>query len=188
MERHIEELLRHGVPRPERVPDFYSVPVALLTTDGRIAVEGGETSGEAEPVLYLTSAGRFVGAGSDHTARDLEKEGIARSKAACPKVVSREVLPYEALEQAWDHLMLRSWAGEQPYQEAPLSELMPVDEILRRLGDAQPDGDGDAVVFLGTVPLATEGFVFSDSFRVELGTPEGSVGLSYSVHPREGAS
>jgi Protein of unknown function (DUF2848) len=188
VERHIEELERHGVPRPERVPDFYAVPVELLTTDERITVDGGETSGEAEPVLYVTSHGRFVGAGSDHTARDLEKEGIARSKVACAKVVSREVLPYEALEGGWDDLMLRSWAGDEPYQHAPLSELLPVDEILARLGALQPAGDGDTVVFLGTVPLDTDGFVFSDSFRVELGTPEGPVGLSYSVHQREGAS
>jgi Protein of unknown function (DUF2848) len=188
VERHIEELERHGVARPERVPDFYSVPVALLTTGGRIAVDGYETSGEAEPVLYLTSRGRFVGAGSDHTARDLEKEDIARSKAVCAKVVSRDVLPYEALERDWDELTLRSWAGDDPYQQAQLGELLPVEEILARLGDLQPRGDGDTVVFLGTVPLGTDGFVYSDTFRVELVTPEGPVGLTYSVHQREGAS
>jgi uncharacterized protein DUF2848 len=189
VERHIDELARQGVPRPARVPDFYSLPVDLLTTAQEISVEGGETSGEAEPVLYLTSGDWFVGAGSDHTARDLEREDIPLSKEACAKVVSREVLPYEALEQCWDQLVLRSWAGERPYQEASLSELMPVPEIMRRLSEASPNGGGDAVVFLGTVPLATESFVFSDQFRVELRTPEGdtAMGLSYRVLSKGGA-
>lgn len=189
VERHIEELARQGVPRPARVPDFYSLPVDLLTTAPEITVEGGETSGEAEPVLYLTAGGWFVGAGSDHTARDLEREDIPLSKGACAKVVSRDVLPYEAVAQRWDELMLRSWAGERPYQEAPLSELMPVPEILRRLGERSPNGSGDAVVFLGTVPLSTESFLFADHFRVELGMPEGdtAIGLSYRVHSKGGA-
>src|SRR3954449_11360946 len=75
VEKHIKELEALGVKRPATTPIFYRVAGARITT--RELLEGGGESsrGEAEFVL-LQHAGRlWVGAGSDHTDREVEKYG-----------------------------------------------------------------------------------------------------------------
>jgi hypothetical protein len=180
---HIEELAREGVPRPGSVPAFYRVDAALLTTAPAITVRGPRTSGEAEPVLFCAADGWYVGLGSDHTDRDLEREDIGRSKAACPKVIATDVLPYELARERWDDLRLRSWASapETPYQDGSVGALLPIPEVLEKLGAS--DGVEGLVMFCGTVALVTDGFVFGDEFRAELALPggEGSIGLSYRI-------
>lgn len=184
---HIEELAREGVPRPSTVPAFYRVDAALLTTAPAITVRGPRTSGEAEPVLFCTADGWYVGLGSDHTDRDLEREDIGRSKSACPKVISTEVLPYELARGRWDELRLRSWASASGtrYQDGSVGELLPIPEVLGKL-DASDGADG-LVVFCGTVALVTDGFVFGDEFRAELTLPGGEgIGLSYRIDVENG--
>jgi hypothetical protein len=119
---------------------------------------------------------------SDHTDRDLERDDIARSKAACPKPVAAEVLPYEPARARWDDLRLCSWTGESgaPYQDGSAAELLPIPELLARLG--APDGAAGLVVFCGTVPLAAGSFVFGDAFRAELALVGGPrIGLRYRI-------
>jgi 4-hydroxyphenylacetate 3-monooxygenase len=185
---HIEELAREGVPRPSTVPAFYRVDAALLTTAPAITVRGPRTSGEAEPVLFCAADGWYVGLGSDHTDRDLEREDIGRSKSACPKVISTEVLPYELARARWDDLRLRSWVSPPSavYQDGSAGDLLPIPEVLGKLGPS--DGADGLVVFCGTVALATDGFVFGDEFRAELTLPggEGSIGLSYRIDLENG--
>jgi hypothetical protein len=180
---HIDELAREGIPRPTAVPAFYRVDAGLLTAAPTITVRSGRTSGEAEPVLFCGADGWYVGLGSDHTDRDLEREDIERSKAACPKVIATEVLPYELAAARWDDLRLRSWSSSSsdPYQDGSAGELLPIAELLERLG-ATDVADG-TVVFCGTVALATEGFVFGDEFRAELVLPGGEqrIALSYRI-------
>ena len=180
--RHIDELARDGIAAPSEVPAFYVVTVVLLTTSDEVDVEGERTSGEVEPVLFVTPGGTFVGVGSDHTDRTLEREDIHAAKAACPKIVSRDVVRIEEVADRWDDLVIRSRIGGEVYQEAPLAGLLHPDDVLAKIGEPL----SDAVVFLGTVPLRTTGFVFRGAFEAELLDTDGSViaSCSYRVKRR----
>ncbi len=186
--RHIRELEEIGVRAPDRVPDFYLLPTTLLTTDQLIEVEGEQTSGEAEPVLFLGADRWYVGVGSDHTARDLERESIPAAKRACPKVVGRELLSYEDVVAGWDRLSLRSWVevdGERiPYQEGSLAELLPVPKVLEELAEAVEVQREGMVVFLGTIPLLGGSFVPADTFTAEIASPDGEVRIACSYRVR----
>lgn len=168
VQRHIDELMRDGIAAPPEVPALYVLPVGLLTTADAIDVEGDRTSGEVEPVIFVTDDGAYVGVGSDHTDRLLEREDIYTAKAACPKVVSRDVVPIEDIDDRWDDLVVRSQRGL--YQQSTLRELLPPGDVLSRVGDVR-----NAVVFLGTVALLTGGFVFAEEFAAELVDTNGSV-------------
>jgi hypothetical protein len=179
VQRHVDELASNGIPAPETVPEFYFVPVDLLTLEEEIEVDGDATSGEVEPVLFITGAGTFVGVGSDHTDRDREKESIAAAKKACPKIAGRTVVPLDAVSDRWDDLTLRSTVdGGVLYQQAPMSELLPVAELLERLRSRMPDLK-DVAIFCGTVPLQN-GFEFSERYSGELVDTDGDVLASFS--------
>src|SRR3712207_7207261 len=48
---------------------------------------------------------------------------------------------------------------------------MPVPEIIQAFEQKNREKADGAAVFLGTVPLRTDGFVFSDRYRIELYDP-----------------
>jgi 4-hydroxyphenylacetate 3-monooxygenase len=173
VERHIAELEAIGVARPPLVPAFYDVPAALLTTAGEIEVPSAETSAEVEPVLFCTAAGAFVGVGSDHTDRDVERHDIAQSKRACPKVVGRDVVPYETAAAAWDEIALTCRTADGAvYQSGRAGALLPIPDVLRLLDERNGGLPREGlVVFLGTLPLRTDGFVFSERYALEMALP-----------------
>ncbi len=106
---HIEELAREGIPPPKQVPMLFPFLSAQLTTGDRIEVIGGDTSGEVEYVLLLHQGEVYVGVGSDHTDRALERDNLVKSKQVCANVLSREVWRYQDVQAHWDDLELRSW-------------------------------------------------------------------------------
>jgi 4-hydroxyphenylacetate 3-monooxygenase len=168
VQRHIHELARQGVPAPETVPAYYDLSPALLQLDGEIAVAGPETSGEAEPVLFCAADGWYVGIGSDHTARDVERESVPASKASCPKPVSREVLPFDAIAERWDRLTLRSSSDGHAYQEGSLTELLPPRELVAGWERVTGEPTTGLVLFCGTVPLLSGRFHYGETFTAEL--------------------
>lgn len=168
VQAHVDELAAHGVPAPREVPAVWEVPVSLLCSDSVVKVNGTATSGEAEPVLLLRDDGAFVAVGSDHTDRDLERTDMDAAKAACPKLVSRDVWPLASVRDEWDAIELRSEVlveGEwRPYQRAVLGELLEPEWYISCF-------PAPAVVFCGTVP-ASDGLVTNASaFRAELRRP-----------------
>ena len=170
VEKHIEELKAAGVVAPQQIPATYLVAPSLLTTDPEILVEGDQTSGEIEPVVLRAKGSWFLLAGSDHTDRALEASSIQASKEACPKVISAECFPVEAIHD-WDRLQLSSWLDDDAstlYQEGTLTRLLPLDAILasvvERIGSIE---DGD-VVFLGTIPVRQGKMQPSDAFSGEI--------------------
>src|SRR4051812_45561647 len=80
VEKHIRELEVLGVKRPATTPIFYRVAAARLTTETVIDVVGGDSGGEVEFVLLAHGGRLWVGAGSDHTDREVEKYGVTVSK------------------------------------------------------------------------------------------------------------
>ena len=171
--RHIEELKKEGVPVPEEVPTLYPVASYLITTGDALEVVGESTSGEAEFVLLLEGGKIYVGAGSDHTDRDLEASSIIKAKQICPNVISSVVWPYEEVKQVWDALVLRSWVerGGQRilYQQTKLASIMSAEDIISFVRSKVKDGDLDGtVIYSGTVSALGGKIIYGEGFEVEL--------------------
>jgi hypothetical protein len=172
---HIEELQREGISPPPSVPMVFPVLSHNITTASRIEVVGSMTSGEAEFVLLLDGKNVFVGVGSDHTDRDIERNSIVKSKLVCQNVLSSKVWRYEEVESYWDELLIRSWTkateGDEwvLYQKALLRTIISASQIMdlvrSKLKDDQTDG---LVIFSGTVPTLTGEMIFGSAFRAEL--------------------
>jgi hypothetical protein len=172
---HIEELRREGVSPPSSVPMIFPVLSHNITTADEIEVVGGKTSGEAEFVLLLDGQRIYVGVGSDHTDRDLERYSIVKSKQICHNVLSSRVWRYDEIESYWDDLLIQSWTkateGEEwvLYQKGPLRTILSAPEIMglvrSRSKGIQTDG---LVIFSGTIPTLTKEMIFGCAFRTEL--------------------
>jgi 4-hydroxyphenylacetate 3-monooxygenase len=179
VQHHIDELTALGVAPPESVPAFYDVPVELLTLGSEITVASAESSGEVEPVLLHTEAGWWIGIGSDHTARDVERDSIPASKACCGKPMGGEVLPLDRVEASWAELRLRSSSDYEPYQNASLAEILPARDILATYLDRTGATTDGLVMFLGTVPVLGGAFRYGTAFTGELADRTGPL-LSFS--------
>jgi hypothetical protein len=170
LEKHIRELEGIGVKRPKTTPIFYRVAASLLISDNTIEVLGGQSSGEAECVVYSLDDGLFVGVGSDHTDRKAEVVGVSLSKQMCAKPVSREVWRLEEVAAHWDKLVLRSYIAadgrRRLYQEAR-SPRCGRRRSCSSCGGLLPAG---TAMFCGT--LAVHGGIApSETFEMELEDP-----------------
>jgi hypothetical protein len=173
---HIRELREIGVPEPHEVPSTYAVPDwVLVQPNGDVQVSNGRGSGEAEPVIVAMPDGKaYVTVGSDHTDRDLERTSIELAKRAHPKILAHGAWPFSDVEDHWDELILRSWAGEEGklYQEDRLAVIAPPLSLVEQVRSAlRPPRDRPLIVFLGTVPLRGGGFRFDGAFRATLEDP-----------------
>jgi 4-hydroxyphenylacetate 3-monooxygenase len=177
---HIDELAAIGVPAPDSVPEFYDLDPALITTDAVIPVASDGTSGEVEAVLVRHRGQFFLGVGSDHTNRDLERTSIFDAKAACPKPLGRVVVALPVLaETDWDSMTSESEVDGVAYQGGELSSLRPPPEILARLTERLGDFDEDLVLFCGTVPLLAGQFVAGTHWTLVLHVSKG-IALTHS--------
>ncbi len=171
VQQHVGELAELGVTPPTRVPAFYRVSCALLTTDADIEVVGSNSSGEAEFCLFELDGQLHVAVGSDHTDRTLEAHDVTLSKQVCAKPISRGCWRFSDVDPHWDSLILRSYIAENGaetiYQESAVSELLHPRELLSKL-DAPLSDDG--VLFGGTVPVKG-GIRAAQTMRVELHDP-----------------
>ena len=174
VEKHIKELEALGVKRPATTPIFYRVSAARLTTAEMIEATGEASGGEVEFVLLAHGGRLWVGTGSDHTDREVEKYGVTVSKQMCDKPVGAEVWPYDEVAGHWDKLRLRSFAVEAGrrslYQEGPVTTMLdPLDLIAR-----YPAGKGrlpeGALMFCGTL-AAKGGIRPAERFEIELEDP-----------------
>ncbi len=178
---HIAELEAIGIPAPSATPLFYRVAASLLTQAGRIEVLGAESSGEAEPLLVRAGGRLWLGLGSDHTDRGLERVSVAASKQACPKPVGSALWPFEPLADRLDDLVLDSEIEEdgawRPYQSGTLAAIRPLAELLA----AAPLEEGD--VLLGGTLAAIGGVRPASRFRARLEDPETgrSIALAYEA-------
>jgi len=175
VEAHIAELSREGVPAPPSVPMVFPVLSHNITAADRIEVIGNKTSGEAEFVLLLDADDVFVGVGSDHTDRELERESIVMSKQVCQNVVSPQVWKYADVEEGWDDLIIQSCVKPRGadewilYQKAPLGTIISAGDLMSLVKRAIKDGGTDGlIIFSGTVPILTREMVFGSAFRAEL--------------------
>jgi hypothetical protein len=172
---HIDELRHEGIPAPPTVPILFPLTADNLSTAAEIEVISPGTSGEVEYVLFLDSDEVYVGVGSDHTDRSLERASLNKSKQICKNVVSRRVWRHADVESHWDDLLLRGWVrspetGEEIlYQEGSLRTILAAVELIElvrsRIRDRRCDG---LVIFSGTLPILGGKIISGDGFRGEL--------------------
>jgi hypothetical protein len=158
VEKHIRELEALGVKRPATTPIFYRVSAARLTTDDTIEAVGESSGGEAEFVLLQQAGKLWVGAGSDHTDREVEKYGVTVSKQMCDKPVASLFWAYDDVAPHWDRLILRSHVVEGGkralYQEGAVSAMMHPQALLER-HSASRDASERASAADGRLPDGT---------------------------------
>ena len=184
---HIEELAAIGVAAPAEVPMVYPVDWSLLTTASSIPVVGSGTSGEAEPVFVRHCGAWYLGVGSDHTDRELERESVHASKKACPKPMSGTVIRLDVdpaaggLDAGWKAIGLTSAVDGIDYQRGALAAIrVPSDLLARVLKTVSPDDD--LVVFCGTVPIIDGHFRPGRQFDCRLSVPGcDPIDLSYEI-------
>src|SRR5262245_51960894 len=136
VEKHIAELAALGVKRPATTPIFYRVSAARLTTATEIEVVGAHSGGEVEFVLLQHGGRMWVGAGSDHTDREVETYGVTVSKQMCDKPVAPVFWAFDDVAPHWDRLMLRSHVienGERKiYQEGSVAAMLKTLDLIGR--------------------------------------------------------
>jgi hypothetical protein len=175
VQKHIDELAHEGIPAPPEVPMWYEMPVGILTQAKSINVPTKETCGEVEPILIGVGNDLYLGLGSDHTARDVERESISKSKSICPKPVGANVVCIGTPDAALDAI------DGEAYQRGAFAQIMPLATLLGGLRERK--GNANFVLFCGTVPLLTHGFRFGKKFaaRISGGPLAHPLTLEYSV-------
>ncbi|WP_053170678.1 DUF2848 family protein [Streptomyces sp. SBT349] len=185
---HIRELEAIGIPAPPSVPTFYDLDPALLTTGPTAAVSGAATSGEVEPVVIRHDGRYFLGVGSDHTDRELERTSIHGSKAACAKPVGPRVaeIGTDLPGLPWDEITAESHVDGAPYQRGVIAALRHPADTAERMTAALGEITGDLVLFCGTLPLLDGTFVHGTRWRLRLGLPDGTeLTHAYQAQPAD---
>jgi hypothetical protein len=189
VEAHVRELEAEGIPRPPRTPMFYQLSPSLLTLRDELIVVGGSTSGEVECLLVSRDDGLWIGLGSDHTDRALERTSVAKSKQVCDKPAARTLWRFSDVADHWDQLELRSFIESDgvrtPYQSGTAAAMIPpqalVKDLISRGGSFEPG----TAMFCGT--LATISAIRSSArFEMELHDPVlgRTIHHAYRVHDR----
>ena len=173
VEKHIKELEELGVKRPASTPIFYRASVARLTTQGVIEATGDASGGEVEYLLLRHDGRLWVGAGSDHTDRQVETYGVTVSKQMCDKPMAAQFWAYDEVAPHWDRLMLRSYVTEggkrSTYQDGTVAAMLPPQDLLARYGADNKMTDG-TLMFCGTL-AARGGVRATPNFEFELEDP-----------------
>jgi hypothetical protein len=173
VEKHIAELEAIGVKRPASTPIFYRASAARVTTDGAIEALGEASSGEAEFVLLQHDGRLWVGTGSDHTDREVEKYGVSVSKQMCDKPIAVDFWAYDEVAPHWERLILRAHISENGarklYQEGSVTAMLDPRELIAQFGGGKGLAEG-TLMFCGT--LAAHGGVrAAEVFEFELEDP-----------------
>jgi hypothetical protein len=172
---HQQEVALAGVHIALSVPAprIYPIATHALTTAEEVMVHVPETSGEVEIVLVQTDR-LYVGVGSDHTDRALERTSILWSKQACPNVLAPVLWPWDEVKDRWDSCVLRSWVDGKLYQDVPVSAFLSPPDMLRILHDRVRDvPKRDFVLFGGTFVSVDKHLGYGKRWEFELDDPVG---------------
>lgn len=172
---HQDEVALHGVAIATHVPAPRLYPMAVdgVTTGERVEVHTEHTSGEVEIVLILADQ-LYVGVGSDHTDRLLERASIPYSKQACANVLAPEIWPYAEMKENWDASVLRSWVDGRLYQEVSVSAFLKPEDVLDVLAERAPGfPKAGAVAFCGTIVSVDKRLGFGSRWEFEIEDPVG---------------
>ncbi|CAH0160392.1 hypothetical protein SRABI80_00850 [Peribacillus frigoritolerans] len=187
VKKHIDELKEIGVPAPPQVPMIYDLSTNLITTNNSISVIQESSSGEAEVVIMKIEGKWYLGLGSDHTDRGLEKVSIQKSKQVCSKPISTQFWALDDVKDRWDDIEMRSWmiidGVKNEYQAGKLGEFLHPEELLKIIQERGYDSE-DIIVFCGTLPIINGEFIYGEAFSAELydRLTDNKIQLNYQVH------
>ena len=170
---HQEEVAKEGIRIAFDVPAPRIYPIAThsLVTGGEVEAQSSHSSGEVEIVLLLADQ-LYVGVGSDHTDRALEKTSIPWSKQVTPNVLAPVMWPFEAMRARWDDCVMRSWVDRRLYQDVPVSLFLHPDDVLRILRERVPGAPArDILVFCGTIVSLDKALGFGRRWEIEMEDP-----------------
>jgi hypothetical protein len=185
LEKHIRELEELGIARPASTPIYYCASAKRLTTANCIEATGSASSGEVEYVLAQWDGQLWVGVGSDHTDREVEKYNITVSKQMCDKPIGTTFWKFEDLADHWDSLILRSFIHENgkriPYQEGTLAGMLDPKALIANR-DRTGRLDEGMLMFCGTF-AAKGGIRPSSRFEYEIEDPilKRKIGHGYDI-------
>ncbi len=171
---HHDEVAKAGIQIALHVPAPRIYPIARheLVTGGEVFAHSNGTSGEVEIVL-LQANRLYVGVGSDHTDRLLERQSIVWSKQVCPNVLAPVVWPFDEVREHWDACLLRSRVDGLLYQEVSVAAFLHPDDVLEILSErvaALPERD--FLVFCGTVVSVDKALGFGETWEFEIEDPK----------------
>lgn len=170
---HHEEVARAGITIALHVPAprIYPIDTYALTTSDVIGVQGPRSSGEVEIVLVVADR-LFVGVGSDHTERDLERASIVWAKQANPNILAPTLWDFEEIAGHWDQCVMRSTVDGRPYQDVGVSAFLSPHDILRILKERVPGLPArDFVVFCSTIVALDKNLGFGQCWQFEMEDP-----------------
>jgi hypothetical protein len=155
LQHHIEELAKIGVPRPEKTPLFYRVGARRLTIDDAIEALGDGSSGEVEWVMLKHGGRLWVGAGSDHTDRKVETQGISVAKQICDKPIAPRFWPYDEVKGHWERIELSSEivtnGKRELYQKGTVATLLAPETLLDLYRKDEGEMADGTLLFGGTM-------------------------------------
>jgi hypothetical protein len=136
-----------------------------------IGVHGLRTSGEVEIALVMTDR-LYVGVGSDHTDRDLERGSIAWSKQVNPNILAPTLWVYDEIADHWDDCVMRSRVDGRLYQDVGVNAFLSPTDILKILKERVPGLPArEFVVFCSTIVALDKELGFGQRWQFELEDP-----------------
>ncbi|WP_344613733.1 DUF2848 family protein [Dactylosporangium salmoneum] len=169
---HQDEVAEAGVRIAFDVPAprIYPIGTWALTSDERIDVQGSRTSGEVEIVLLVDDE-LYIGVGSDHTDRDIERYSILWSKQSCPNVIGNRLWRWRDVREHWDECRLSSTIDGRVYQDVPVSVFLPPERILEVVAERTTATGPGMMIFCGTYVSVTGHLDFGTRFECRLADP-----------------
>jgi hypothetical protein len=170
---HQEEVADVGVRIAFDVPAprIYPMAVSSITTDATVGVHSGATSGEAELVIVVQGGEVYLGVGSDHTDRELERQSIIWSKQYSPSVLGHRVWRWADVEASWEDLVLESTVDGVLYQRSPASVFLDPAKILAVLAERVTSLPADYLVYCGTYTSIDRQIRFGTTWTATLRDP-----------------
>jgi Protein of unknown function (DUF2848) len=177
--KHIGITIAFDVPAPRIYPMSHHV----VSTADEVTVQTDHSSGEVEIVLYMADE-LYVGVGSDHTDRALEKVSIVWSKQACANVLAPTLWRFADIADHWDSCRMTSHVNGKLYQDCSVAAFMRPEDMLRILSErtlALPKRD--FMVFCGTIASLDKTMGFGTNWAFEMTDPVlgRSIRHAYSV-------
>ena len=167
---HQEEVAKEGIRIALDIPAprIYPIATHALTTGTEAEAQSSHSSGEVEIVLLLADQ-LYVGVGSDHTDRALEKTSIPWSKQVTPNVLAPVMWPFEAMRARWDDCVMRSWVDGRKYQDVPVAAFLHPDDVLRIFRERVPGAPRrDVLIFCGTIVSLDKALGFGKRWEIEM--------------------
>lgn len=159
-------------------PVAFLVPTFNATTSHLIQMYDNANNAEVEYVVIIDQAAKiYASVGSDHTDRDLERTGgPPKSRLVAPKVVARDIWPYDEVKDHWHDLIMRAYVyrDDEPRlcQEETLKALLAVEDLIditrRQTG---LEDMRCSVLFGGTIPFLGRTFPRGRRWDLELFDP-----------------